>query len=158
MRAKLTGHAQDDTCRPMNPEAPLSAFEGRWSGRWGEMKVEHLWHTVAPGVQLVLILDGGVSKPGINLREGRLLCGIVIEADGRERLHSGRFVPDRAGRGSHLEWRTERHIYRERVTCAHGQRRYEIHETVRNEDGYEPGVRAHYAPPMPPVQLARGPQ
>ena len=158
MRAELTGHAEDDRCRSMDPEAPFRAFEGRWSGRWGEMEVEHLWRTVAPGVQLVMILDGGVAKPGINLREDELLCGIVVEADGTERLHSGRFVPAQDGRSSHLEWQAGGHIYRERVTCADGRRRYEIQESVRRSDGYEPGVRAHYAPPMAPMQLARGPR
>lgn len=158
MRRELAGFAPERRCRPMDPRAPFRAFEGRWSGHWGDMPVEHLWKTVAPGVQLVVIRDGKVPKPGINLREGKLLCGIVVEADGRERLHSGRFVAAGGEHGPHLEWRSGHHIYRESVTCHAGQRRYEIRESVRTGAGYEPGVSTHYAPPMAPMRLAGGPR
>lgn len=156
LESELEGFADDDGCRDMDPEAPFRAFEGRWRGDWNGMPVDHVWRTVADGVQLVLIEDGGVRKPGINLAHEGTICGIVIDAEGQERLHSGRFVASGEA-PAYVEWRTEHSIYRERVTCRDGQRRYEIEERLRRGGV---GVRAIYAPPRPGAapapQLARG--
>ena len=155
MRIELDKPATENTCRSMDPGAPFKAFEGRWSGRWGDMPVEHLWRTVEPGVQLVVIKDGDVHKVGINLHDGRQICGIVVEADGQERLHTGRFISGETMDEAHLEWRAGDHVYRERVTCADDRRQYEIEEWVRTQDAYEPGVRTQYTAPMPSsIQLA----
>lgn len=143
MRAAMTGPASEDQCRRINERTPFLVFEGRWR----EMPVEHTWRTVDVGTQLVLIRDGDVYKRGINVRINTNLCGIVMESSGQERRHAGRFVAGGGDYGPHLELRTEDRIYRKRVTCDRGRRRYEIRETILEGHGAEPHLRAVYAPP-----------
>ena len=120
----------------MRADAPFAAFEGWWRGQWDGIAVAHLWFTVEPGAQLVAISDGGVLKRGINLREpGGELCGLVIEPNGFERVHQGRYFPRTATSPAYLKWLTPGRNYYERVACRDGQPMYEIFEEVLNEGG-----------------------
>lgn len=135
-------------CRSMNRERPFAAFEGWWQGRWNDIETKHLWLTVEPGVQLVLLSNDGVISKGINLVSvDQEICGIVEAPDGSERLHQGRFVEASGHRAAHLKWFTPDRNYTETVTCDDGERRYEIVEEIFDRRGARRGTAATYAPP-----------
>ncbi len=143
-------------CREMRFDRPFAAFEGWWQGRWGDVGVAHLWLTVAPGAQLVLLHNDGVASRGINLLVGpNEICGIVIEPNGVERVHQGRFFKATSKRASYLKWLTPGRNYYEAVSCDEGERRYEIVEEVIGPTGPRLGIIARYAPPQEVSALAR---
>lgn len=136
-------------CREMSAAQPFAAFEGWWRGQWSDIDVEHLWLTVEPGVQLVLLSNDGVVSRGINLVAGpNEICGIVMGPDGGERLHQGRFVAATEERASYLMWLTPGRNYYEAVSCEHRERRYEIVEEIVGPTGPRLGTVARYAPPQ----------
>ena len=135
----------DPSCRSMRDDAPFRAFEGWWAGQWGRMPVAHLWLTVQPGVQLVLISDGGHRKQGINLMtDDGVICGLVMDGDGRERLHQGRFFPATANSSAYLKWLTPQRNYYERVTCSDRGPTYRIVEQIVDGDRKRWGTVARY--------------
>ncbi len=141
-------------CRSMRGSAPFAAFEGSWQGRWRDIEVAHLWLTVAPGVQLVLLSNNGALSRGINLiSDGNQICGIVVDPGGEERAHQGRFFEAAPEHPAHLRWLTPDRNYYERVTCDGGERRYEIVEEILGDTGPRRGTYARYAPPASATAL-----
>ena len=138
------------SCSPLRWDRPFDAFEGKWSGRWQTMPVRHLWRTVSPGVQLVVIRDGEMVRHGINLQlpDGQI-CGLVVAPDGTERPHHGRFFPATSESPAYLRWLTPHSIYRERVTCGPSERAYIIVEERITGNRVSPGTIAVYVDAEP---------
>lgn len=129
----------------MRGDAPFAAFEGFWNGRWNDTDVAHLWLTIEPGVQLVLLSDDGVVSQGINLiAEDNKVCGLVVTPDGKERLHQGRFFAATDRSPAYLKWLTPKRHYYERVTHLNDERRYEILEEIVDGKETRWGTVARY--------------
>jgi|GEM_PF-5449762 len=126
-------------------QSPFADFEGAWCGSWDGAPVRHVWRSVARDTQLVLVEDRGVAQHGINHRDADgTLCGVVRQADGRERVHEGRRIVSPGGGASWLQWTTPSRRYIERVVRTPSGPRYEIVEEVLTPDATVPGVTAAY--------------
>ncbi len=125
---------------PPDPRGRFGAFDGSWAGQWGPMEVEHLWQSVAPEIQLVVIRDGTLLRRGINFIDATgQVCGIVEEPRGADRLHGGRFLAH-----NEIEWWTEDCAYHEQVLVVAKALRYAV-ESSPSSGGRCPMVQAQYS-------------
>lgn len=127
------------------PPEVFMRFEGGWRGNWAGVEARHLWVSVAWNIQLVIVEDDGVPQRAINYIDGYgAICGIVQQADGRERPHEGRWFPATAHKEEYLAWLTpDRNYYEQALVAPDGTRRYRIDEQIPGEEPVR-GVEASY--------------
>jgi len=127
------------------PPDVFMRFEGGWNGHWAGVRARHLWLSVAWNIQLVVVEDDGKPQRAINYVDGSgFICGIVQQADGRERPHEGRWFSATDDEGEYLVWLTpDRNYYERHLVAPDGTRRYRIDEQIPGEQPV-PGVEASY--------------